>query len=226
MGARVTIDQEQFLGGKVTSAKFEDRAYGTIIGGEIIGEPTMMQQRDYTTGDLLFFPDGNPQWQLMVKLQTEQRDPSVPDDDGVRAVYIKGQLKAAVSEALKRVGEKVLRRGGHLRIKYLRDEPVTLKNGRPGNPQKIYAAQYDAPAAGSAAAFLASDEHRAQQGPVATSFATGGPTGGGLACPEGVDAARWADMNAAQQQQMYDALGLGSPVAVAAASGFRDEPPF
>lgn len=223
----MTTDLESFLSGKTTAAKFEDRAYGTIIGGEIVSEPTMMQQRDYTTGDLMFFPDGNPQMQMMVKVQTELRDESNADDDGVRAFYIKGAMKAAVIEALKRAGEKAPRRGGILRIKYLRDEPVTLKNGRPGNPQKIYAAQYTPPAASSSAAFLDSPARAAV--PVAGVGNGGFASGGGVAgptCPEGVDPRRWADMSPEQHQQMYTALGLGQPEAVAAASGFRDEPPF
>lgn len=221
-------DLESFLAGKTTAAKFEDRDYGRVIGGEIIGEPQMLQQRDYTTGDLLFYPDGNPQMQMVVRVQAQ---PATSDDDGVRALYIKGQMREAVITALKTAGERVPRKGGTLQIKYLRDEPVTLKNGRPGNPQKIYAARYTAPV-GAAGDFLSAAADAAPaasfaNGPT-TTFATGGVVreAGGLACPEGVDPGRWRDMSPAQQQQMYEALGYGKPEPVAAAAGFRDEPPF
>jgi hypothetical protein len=231
----MTTDLEKFLGSKVASAKFEDEAYGTIIGGEIVDEPEMMQQRDYETNDLLFYADGNPQMQMVIKVQTGLNESE--HDDGVRAFYVRGAMRAAVIEALQRAGEKVPRKGGNLRVKYLRDEPVTLKNGKKGNPKKIYAAQYKPPVSRGAEAFF--DQPAAQGGAPATSFdngpqtalqasfATGGPVvSRRLACPEGVDPQRWAQMDAGQQQQMYTALGLGAPEAVAAAAGFNDEPPF
>jgi hypothetical protein len=223
----VSNDLESFLAGKTTAAKFEDRDYGRVIGGEIIGEPQMLQQRDYTTGDLMFYPDGNPQMQMVVRVQAQ---PATSDDDGVRALYIKGQMREAVITALKTAGERVPRKGGTLQVKYLRDEPVTLKNGRPGNPQKIYAARYAAPvgAAGDFLSAAAAAPAVAYDNPPARVVQAGGPqnTESRRPAPEGVDPARWAAMSDEQQRQMHVALGYGQPEPVAAATGFRDEPPF
>lgn len=221
----MSTDLEQFLGGKTKTAKFQDGAYGSVIGGEIVADPKMVQQRDYDTDELMFFPDGNPQMQMIVKVQAQ---PATGDDDGVRAFYVKGQLREAVIDALKAVGAKVPARGGDLQVKYLRDEPVTLKNGKRGNPKKIHAARYTPPT-GPAGAFLTEPTT-----PVTQTFATGSaaPSNGqGLACPPGVTPDNWQRMNPAQQAQMYDALGLPSGSALQAPApiggpAFFDEPPF
>lgn len=224
----MSTDLEAFLGGKTAAAKFEDKAYGTVIGGEIIAEPAMVQQRDYTTGDLLFYEDGNPKMQMVAKVQAQ---PASGDDDGVRAFYIKGQMREALIEALKSVGEKVPRRGGTLHFKYMRDEPVTLKNGRPGNPQKIYLCKY-APPSGAAGEFLGTAPigARAEQATMPSNLSR--PAADALPTPIGVDPARWAQMSRAQQEQMYDALGMVPAGATSmgasntAGTAFSDEPPF
>jgi hypothetical protein len=236
-GTVTPVSAEEYLSGGAKSAAFPDRAFGTIIGGTITDEPRMMQQRDYTTSDPMFYPDsGQPMMQLVVHVQTDLRDPDDPADDGVRAIYVKGQLRQAVINAMRGTGDKVPRKGGTLRVRYDRDEPVTLKNGKPGNPQKIYAAQYLPPAARGAADFLAEDGNgngaaqtsTTQAAPVVTQFATG-PTremgavetvrapavSGRLACPAAIDPGKWAAMSDAQHAQMYAALGLNA-----------DEPPF
>lgn len=206
----MTTDIAGFLGGKVASASYPDKAFGTTIGGRIVRDPQLVQQRDYTTGDPLSYPDGNPQMQLIVHVQTDIRDPEIPNDDGVRALYIKGQMKAALIDALKRAGVDPTAgpvKGGELYMRYERDEPVTLKNGRPGNPQKIYKGKYLPPAGAATADFLTEPAT-----PVLASFANG-PTPAAnipqaLACPQGIEPARWAAMNPDQQTQMYGALGL------------------
>lgn len=223
----MATDVESFLTGKVASASFPDGAYGTVVGGRIVRPPQIMQQRDYTTGDPIVYPDsGQPAMQLVVHVQTDLRDPTIPDDDGVRALYIKGQMRAALIEALKATGTKSPTTGGELYMRYERDEPVTLKNGRPGNAQKIYKGKY-VPALNTATSEFLTD-------PAAASPAAGSPAPTAddmragarletqaasfraLTCPQGVDPARWAVMNEGQRRQMYEALGL--PV--------HGEPPF
>lgn len=193
---------ESFFAGGVPAAKFADGQYGTVIGGEITTEPRMQQQRDYTTGDPVVYPDGNPAMQMVVTVRTDLRDPAIDGDTGERAFYIRGQLRQAVGEALRKAGAKAPQKGGTLQVKYLRDEPVTLKNGRPGNPQKIYAAKYEPPAT-AAAGFFNGD----QAAP--------------LRCPPGIPPTTWQAMNPDQQQQM--ALALGYPPPGPAGGG---EPPF
>lgn len=214
----MTTDIAGFLGGKVASASFPDREYGTTVGGRIIRDPELMQQRDYTTGDPLFYPDsGKPQMQLVVHVQTDVRDPAVPDDDGVRALYVKGQMRAALIDALRRAGIEPTvgpRKGGQLFMRYERDEPVTLKNGKRGNPQKIYTGKY-LPPAGEASEFLTEPSNAPASfanGPQPTTSADAMRNSGNvpqaLPCPEGIEPARWAAMTPGQQTQMYSALGL------------------
>ena len=92
---------EDFFAGGVPAAKFEDKAYGTVIGGTITAEPRMQQQRDYTTGDPITYPDGNPAMQMVVIVQAYE---AMGEDNGERAFYIRGQMKQAIGEALRKHG--------------------------------------------------------------------------------------------------------------------------
>ncbi|MGW0537843.1 hypothetical protein [Streptomyces sp. NPDC003032] len=125
------------MGGSVPSAKFP--TLGAILTGQITSPPTVEQQRDYTTGDLKFWEDGKPQMQMVVTLATTERDPAVADDDGTRRLYVKGQMKNAVAQAVRASGARGLEVGGQLTVKYVRDGEK--KNPR-FNAPKEYAAQY------------------------------------------------------------------------------------
>lgn len=176
---------EQFFAGGAKSAKFEDRAYGSVIGGEIVEEPVMRQQRDYETDTPMTYSDGNPVMQMVVVVQAQ---PASADDDGRRALYVRGQLKAAVGEALRKAGARVPQRGGKLWVKYVSDEPVTLKNGKRGNDKKIYAAKYEAPAVAAAAAFYDATPTQVS------------------AAPAGIAPEQWAAMSEGQREQLTAAL--------------------
>lgn len=138
-----TPSAEDFLlGGSVPSAKFP--VPGTTVVGRITERPPVEQQRDYTTGEAKFWEDGKPQMQLVVTLATELRDPEIQDDDGTRRVYVKGQMKNAVAQAVRAAGAKGLEVGGVLSVTYARDG--VAKNPR-FNAPKEYTAQYVAAAA-------------------------------------------------------------------------------
>lgn len=133
-----TPSAEDFLlGGSVPSAKFPTP--GTTVSGRITERPTVEQQRDFTTGDAKFWEDGKPQMQLVVTLATTERDPEIQDDDGTRRVYVKGNLKNAVAQAVRSSGAKGLEIGGVLSVTYARDG--VAKNPR-FNAPKEYTAQY------------------------------------------------------------------------------------
>lgn len=208
---------EDFFAGGVPAAKFPDGLFGTIIGGVITSEPRMQQQRDYTTGDPITYQDGNPAMQMVIVVQTDQHDPAIEGDDGQRALYVKGQMRQAVGEALRKAGARKPERGGRLLVKYLEDKPTTLKNGKPGNAQKIYAAKYEPPAAQAAGQFF--DDPAAP--------ATNGGAGS-MPCPAGVDPGKWSAMTAQQREQMYDALGLVPPDyrTLSGKQAYDREPPF
>lgn len=203
-------DVEAFFAGGAKSAKFAEGAYGSVIGGEITADPVMRQQRDYDTDEPLTYPDGNPMMQMVVTVQAQ---PPTEDDDGQRAFYIKGQLKQAVGEALRKVNAKSPQKGGKLWVKYLSDEPVTLKTGKRGKDKKIHAAKYEVPAAAQAGQFFAEE---------AATVTT-------PAAPPGIDPAQWAAMNPAQRVQLAQALNPQTSVNLAAPPAqfaFTDEPPF
>lgn len=215
---------EQFLTNSGKSAKLE--RIGDYVQGDIIDDPQMMQQRDYETGDPVFYADGAPAMQMVIRLQTEQRDPAEPDDDGVRAIYVRGQLKTAVVAAMRGLDHNVPRKGGLMRVSLIDLEPVKLKNGKPGNDKKIHAVKYRAPAAVQADAYL-SGPSPAATGDTSRNIVSPAPEW--PACPPGVDAAQWQAMNGGQRAQMYQAFGYPVPQAAgtpAAGRAYQEEPPF
>lgn len=131
------------MGGGIKSAAFPDQQYGHTVAGLIVRPPQVRQQSDFDTGKPKFFDNGDPMMQIVVQVQTDLRDPNDPTDDGVRAFYLKGQMQAAVRDAVRAVGAKGLEPGGHLAIRYIKDEPNS--RGR-GKDKKVYAAWYAAPA--------------------------------------------------------------------------------
>jgi hypothetical protein len=124
-------------GGGPPSAKFPVLGYENA--GRIVGKPTVEQQRDYDTDEPLYWADGKPRWQIVVTLATGERDPEINDDDGLRRLFIKGQMKTAVQTALKAAKADGLEDGGHLTVTYTADgaQPNPKKN-----PPKQYTARY------------------------------------------------------------------------------------
>lgn len=128
------------------SAKFENP--GDVVMGEItdIGEP--FHATKFGSQEKDFWPSGDPILNVSVTLQTTERDPQDPEDDGQRRVYVTvsskegGQL-AAIRAALKTAGQKDLQVGGQLWIQFTGYDPDS-KNKQ--NPRKLYRAQYKAPA--------------------------------------------------------------------------------
>lgn len=152
------------LGGSVPSAKFP--IVGTTVTGRITERPTVEQQRDYTTGELKFWDDGKPQMQLVVTIATDLRDPEVQDDDGTRRIYIKGQMKNAVAQAVRASGARGLEVGGVLAVTYSGDgEKKNAKFNAPKNFTAVYTA--------AAAAELNTPEPVAQQAATAQSSVPG-----------------------------------------------------
>jgi hypothetical protein len=146
----VSISAEEFLmGGGIPSAKFD--TIGTTVSGTIATRPEVVQQTDLDTGEPKFWNDGKPMMQLAVTIQTELRDPEIPDDDGKRKFYVKAKLLEAVRAAIRTAGAKGLDVGGVLTVAYVADGEVK-KRGH--NPPKIYSATYQPPAAAQANAFL------------------------------------------------------------------------
>jgi hypothetical protein len=146
-------DADDFLMAESTPSAFrKHHSIGTVIQGTILSK-TVRQQTDFATKKPKFYDDGNAANQLVVIVQTnlreEIKDPdtgvvkvSEENDDGKRAFYIKGQMKAATRDAVRAAGAKGLEIGGTLAIKWDSNKP----SGK-GNPLKVYKVAYKAPGA-------------------------------------------------------------------------------
>lgn len=144
-----------------TSAKFE--AIGKRVAGRVVRDAVEVQQRDFESGDPLFWDDGNKRMQLVVTVDTGVIDPTIEHDDGERAIYVKGQMLAAVKAALKKTRSREIREGGFFAVTLVREEP--LPKGKRGNPKKIYEAEYEPPAeSAEPSGPAASDEKPSHQG--------------------------------------------------------------
>lgn len=138
----MTLTPEEFLmgGGGAPAAKFETP--GTTVRGKIT-DLQIRQQTDVRTREPLTWPSGDPKMQLLVTVQTGQRDPTIEDDDGERRIYVKGKrLTEATREAVRAVGAKGLEVGGTLAVTYVRDGTPA----GPGiSPPKEYKVTYSRP---------------------------------------------------------------------------------
>jgi hypothetical protein len=120
-----------FGGGK--SASFDKK--GRTYTGTVISTPRQVQQRDIMTKEPIFYKDGNPAMQTVIELQTDERDKDDPDDDGVRLVYAKKQMFAALRDAVRAAGLKNREQmvGATLSVKWADTKAVAG-----ANDQKIY----------------------------------------------------------------------------------------
>lgn len=92
--------------------------------------------------------DGRPtgRKQIRIGLQTDERDPSDPDDDGSRTLYVKSYLRGAIGDALRKAGERNGPQvGAKLTVTFVRTEAPD----RPGlSPSKHFECVYEKGAGG------------------------------------------------------------------------------
>lgn len=143
----ITDEARDFLlgGGGPPSVKFPEP--GAKVTGKIVrAEP---RQRLDIEQRPMFWEDGKPQMQLVIWLQTTERDPSLEDDDGMRRLFASGSKKpesksmlGAIIEAVRKAGD--IQVGGTLTVQYTGDGPRNAQ--RPAlNPPKQYKAIYQPP---------------------------------------------------------------------------------
>lgn len=117
---------------------------GTIEASDVI------QSRNFDTGEAEVWGDGKPKQLIRVTLHTSLIDPNDPDEDGRRAVYIKGwgDPIRTLRTAIRAAGDSDLRIGGTFTATYVGDgEPAVLQNGRKGFPPKMFQYEYVPPSA-------------------------------------------------------------------------------
>lgn len=127
------------MGGSGRSAKFE------TLGATVVGFVQHVDKRQQTaigSGEPLVWPDGNPRNQLVIQLQTEERDGD--DDDGIRNLYvpIPSAMRSAIADAIRRAGAKGIETGMKLGVKFTGQEPPKVKGF---SPQKLYTAKVEVP---------------------------------------------------------------------------------
>lgn len=120
------------LAGAGRSAFTQNTPVGTVVEGDIIEAQTKLDQfRPY-------WDDGNPNWRIVVQLQTRLHED--PDDDGKRTVYVKtyGANFRAFQDAVKATGvdaETALAPGGYFGARLTGHQ----RSSRGGNPELLFA---------------------------------------------------------------------------------------
>lgn len=153
------------MGGGTLSCQFP--AKGAEYAGTI-SEMSVEVQRDYDDpSKVLTWNDGTARQQLRVVLEgtgyTKKYDGDseewvdVEDDDGSRALYVKGQMAKAFRDAVRKSGAKEPEVGGYLKVTYVRNGQK--KPGSKGKPPKEYTVEYLPPSRNPkpAGQFLAQD---------------------------------------------------------------------
>jgi hypothetical protein len=139
-------------GGKKTrSARFgatqagQSPVPGSVEGGIVLSKK-MTQQTVYKPSDptvhgkLKFYENsGKPMLQMVVNVQTDKREDE--DDDGIRAIFVKGQMKYALQEALSKAGAPNVEIGGILKVRFV--EQVFEE----GLKKNVFACWFQRPAA-------------------------------------------------------------------------------
>lgn len=132
---------EDFLmGGGVRSAKFEN--IGDMVKGVIVERPQLRDQTDIQTGEVKRFRDGNPMKQVVITIMTDPPLSEDEDDDGLRRIYVKSQMTAALRDALRKAGVRGPAEGGKIAVKFVSEKaPET----RGFSPTKQYQVWYEDP---------------------------------------------------------------------------------
>lgn len=125
---------DAFAGGdSAPSISFKDAPIGTTYSGTVTEAPSIIQARDYETGNLASWPDGNPKMTVVTKLALttgEERSLWAPKPSS---------MFAAIADAQKAAGA-LIAVGGKLTVTFTGEKP-NASNPRL-NPQKLYTVTY------------------------------------------------------------------------------------
>lgn len=149
------MDAQSFLMGS-SNPGFSFRTPGDRIVGQIIGEPTVQQQKVFNTNDPAFWPSGDPKIQMLLPVQTSFRNwegVATPEvgrpDTGARTIYVKGKhFEAGLKRAILEAGARFLAVGGWVDITFTGEDMESKAGSKP----KLFAIRYMPPPPGSAPA--------------------------------------------------------------------------
>lgn len=122
-------------GSSVPTLSFKDVAVGNGYEGTIVSARTVQVRNYEDPTKFEFWDDGKPKLQIEVTLATEYADPSDPDDNGDRRVYLFGQKLKAAQDEFRKKGLKKLEAGSHFKITLVGTKPSSNKRY---NDVKLY----------------------------------------------------------------------------------------
>jgi hypothetical protein len=214
----VTQDANDLLmSGGIKSISWKDNPVGYTVVGTIVDQPKVSQMTKYDSDELDYWPSGDPKMQIIVTLQTDQRDPADALDDGKRRLHIPPRMMKPVREAVQRAAAPGLATGGRLAVRR------TGGTGATGSPFE-FAADYAPPAVDPGSMLGANGSAQAAAAPPLTAAAQTAPVAAAPPpaqqqlpaapppAPPGVDPAVWAALPDTQRQAVLAAM---APAAAA-----------
>lgn len=227
-----TTADDFLMGGGVKSASFKGSP-PIVVQGVITDPPQRVQARDPDDGSLRTWDNGDPIWQLRVRLQTDQRDDA--EDNGIRDLYVKGasgkpELEAemsmtqAVRAAVEAAGAPGLRVGGTLAVQFHAEGKAKRAAF---NPPKFYRAKY-VPPTGDSDSFLGAQAATASAGLAQADAVAAAPPATAQQAVPAVDPAHIATAKALITANQPDAVILLAAPSVTPEilTALRNAPPF
>lgn len=135
------------VGSSIPTLSFKDTAVGEGFEGTVISARTVQVRNYEDPTKLEFWDDGKPKLQIEVTLATDYADPTDPDDDGSRRVFLFGQKLRAAQDEFRKKGLKKLEAGFSFKITLTGTKPSQNKRY---NDVKLYAIEIN-PATSDAA---------------------------------------------------------------------------
>jgi len=105
------------------SISFKDQPYGFFYEGVVIDAPKKVQSRDFETGNLAYWDDGQPKMSVVVGIKvTACSDPAQVGEE--RSIWVaKGSNMYSAVAAAQRAGGGRVRKGGTIRVTFDSERP-------------------------------------------------------------------------------------------------------
>lgn len=131
--------------GGTKSFSWKGLVEGQGVEGKVTRIGDAVQAKKFgTDNELKTWPDGNPVMTVPIELATAERDPSEPEDDGARALWVEQStaLQKAIANAVIAAGKSAMEVGGTLKVWTSGFEPTNK-----GNDKRLFAATWTPPGA-------------------------------------------------------------------------------
>lgn len=135
------------VGSSVPTLSFKDVPVGHSYEGVVTSARTVQVRNYEDPTKLEFWDDGKPKLQIEVTIATSYADPTDPDDNGDRRVFLFGQKLRAAQDEFRKKGLKKLEVGSHFKITLTGTKPSQNKRY---NDVKLYDIEINAATSNSA----------------------------------------------------------------------------